>query len=451
MTRLSRRAVLRGVASGLAVSLALPTLEAMLDARGARADGAPDAPFFGLFFWANGTPWHAAHGAEQAGPPDLWTPASIGAGYAPSPLLAPLARHAPTVITGLRPQTDVPASPPGQGDGHMRGFMVALTGDRPRSEGFDHPSHTLTALRPSIDQVVARDPAFYGRAPARFRSVHVGVSEARFHDYGHWNAISYNGPGSQNLPISSIDQLFSMLFDVPSDAAATLRRARLLDAVAEDAASLRARLGASDRQRLDEHLSHIDEIGRRLELSTGAGCARPALPADGDLATRADALGQLLAVAVHCDLTRCFTFMLTSPATVHSFTNVGVADGMHKVCHDGGWEAVRAITAHQMECFARVLDRFAERTDPGGASLLDRAVILGTSEYGEGYKHSNEEHPVLLVGGGQGRLARGVHARQPGGNLAAAHLTALRALGLPYDAWGWSGSETRDAVPGVLT
>ncbi len=450
MKRLSRRAMLRGVASGVAVSLALPPLEAMLGARGAFADGSASGPFFGLFFWANGTPWHAGHGAEQAGHPDLWTPPSIGPGHAPSELLAPLSRHSPTVITGLTPHTDVPDSPPGQGDGHMRGFMVALTGDRPRSEGFDHPSHTLTALRPSLDQVVARDPAFYGRTPSRFRSLHVGVSEARFHDYGHWNAISYNGPGSQNLPISSVAQLHAMLFGVPADAAATLRRAHLLDAVRDDASSLRARLGSGDRQRLDEHLEHLSEIRRRLELSTGALCTAPGLPSDGDLLTRADALAQLLAVAVHCDLTRVFTFMLTSPASVHSFTDLGVPDGMHKVCHDGGWEQVRAITLQQMTCFARVLDRFAERADPGGTSLLDRGVVFGTSEYGEGFKHGNAEHPVLFAGGGAGRLARGVHARVPGGNLADAHLTALQALGLGTTEWGWNGGQTRDVVAGVL-
>jgi hypothetical protein len=40
----------------------------------------------------------------------------------------------------------------------MRGFMVSLTGDRPQPETFDHSSHTLTALRPTLDQYVARHP-----------------------------------------------------------------------------------------------------------------------------------------------------------------------------------------------------------------------------------------------------------------------------------------------------
>ena len=68
MTRhqLSRRTFLKGCLAGATVSLGLPTFEAMLDDRGAFADGTQREPFFGLFYWANGTPWHAAHGQEQA-------------------------------------------------------------------------------------------------------------------------------------------------------------------------------------------------------------------------------------------------------------------------------------------------------------------------------------------------------------------------------------------------
>ena len=442
--------MLRGALGGAAVALALPPLEAMLTPAQVRAGGMSAPPFFGVFFWANGVPWHAAHGAEQAAYADVWTPPSVGAGYAPSELLMPLMRHRPSIATGLTPHTEVPASPGGQSDGHMRGFMVAMTGDRIRPEGFDHPSHTLTALRPSIDQVVARDPRFYSGAASRFRSLHVSVSGARFHDYGHWNAISYNGPGSNNLPVTSVGQLYGLLFDVPPDADETLRRARLLDAVREDAASLRVRLGTGDRARLDEHLDHLAEIGRRLESSTGATCMAPAMPTDGDLSARASAMASLLAVAVRCDLTRCFTFMLTSPASTHVFSDLGVPDGLHKTCHDGHWDRVRTVTRRHMEIFAQVCDRFEEQSDPMGGTLMDRAVMLGLSEYGEGWKHSVAEMPALLVGGGAGALARGVHVREPGGNYAKVHMTALRALGLDRESWGWNGGQTSEHLSGIL-
>ncbi len=451
-TFLSRRTMLRGVTGGATVGLALPLLDAMLDGNGARADGLHDGPIFGLFYWANGMPWHAGHGALQAstGQPDLWTPAATGPGYAPSELLTPLVAHQPTVATGLTPHTEVPQTPPGQEDGHMRGFMVALTGDRIRPEGFDHPSHTLTALRPSLDQFVAKHPEFYGNDLPRFRSLVVGASPARFHDYGHWNAISYNGPDSLNQPILDPAQLYDLLFAVPQDLPTVARRAALLDAVIEDADGLKQRLGMVDRIRVDEHLAHLDEIQRRLEL-TSAPCLGPSQPADTpDLLVKTQIMGNLLGVALGCGLTRVFSFMLTSPASTHVFSNLGVANDMHSTCHAGEWQQVRDVTHYHMQAFALLLDELAAGVDPTGTSLMDRAVVFGTSEYGEGWQHSVAEMPALLVGGGGGALQRGVHVRDPGGNFSKVHVTLLRALGLDTPSFGFNGGETSDALPGFL-
>ncbi len=332
----------------------------------------------------------------------------------------------------------------------MRGFMVAMTGDRIRPEGFDHPSQTLTALRPSLDQYVAKHPNFYGRNPPPYRSLVLGVSEARFHDYGHWNAISYNGPDSLNLPISSPNQLWSLLFDIPDDFEALERRANVLDAVLEDANALRAKLGPRDQIRLDDHLAHINEVQRRLEL-IGVSCEPGAQPAEpDDLMEKTRVMGELLAMALGCGITRAFSFMLTSPATTHIFSNLGVPDGMHKTCHDGYWDRVNAITAYQMQCFSIFMDQLQAVVDPAGVSLMDRAAILGTSEYGEGWQHSVSEMPVVLAGGACGNLNRGVHVRDPGGNYSTAHVTLLRALGLPTPSFGWNGGETSDAISGIL-
>ncbi|MCH9684701.1 MAG: DUF1552 domain-containing protein [Deltaproteobacteria bacterium] len=449
---LSRRTMLRGAAGGAMVSLALPPLEAMLGTHGAWADGTDDQPIFGVFFWANGLPWHAAHGADQAaaGHPDLWTPAQTGPGYTPTELLLPLAAHEVSLVTGLQPHTDIPSVPGGQGDGHMRGFMVALTSDRPRSEGFDHPSHTLTARRPSLDQYIAKHDEFYGNDVPRFRSLVMGVSEARFHDYGHWNAISYNGPDSLNQPVQDPAQLYNLLFDVPADTASLERRVSLLDTVMEDANDLRARLGAADRIRLDEHLAHMDEIQRRLELSVTA-CDDPGAPGSSeDLIVKTELMADLLARGLLCGLSRVFSFMLTSPATTHVFSNLGVPDGMHKTCHDGVWQRVRDITEYQMQAFARLLDIMQETVDPTGVSLLDRMLVMGTSEYGEGWIHGAAEHPMVFAGRACGAINPGVHERIDGGNISTAHVTMLRALGIDTPSYGFNGGETSEHLSGIL-
>jgi hypothetical protein len=445
---LSRRTLLRGMAGSLSVGLALPALEAMREPKTASAAALP--PIFGVFFWGGGLPWHAGHGAEQAVGTDLWTPSGTGPNYTPSELLAPLAPYMPSVATGLTPHTEVPPSPPGQEDGHMRGFMVSLTGDRIRPEGFDHPSHTLTALRPTLDQYVAKHPDFYKSDAPKYSSLVLGVSPARFHDYGHWNAISYNGPDSVNLPIMDPVQLYNLLFSVPADVDLLARRASLLDAVKDDANSLKLRLGSKDRERLESHLDHLNAVQHRLEL-TQVACEDPGVPSPTEeLIAKAGLMGDLLGHALACNLTRAFSFMLTSPATTHVFSNLNVANDFHTTVHNGEWANARAVHLYQMQAFAAMLSKLDALVDTEGATILDRSAIFGLSEYGEGFKHSVSEMPALIVGGCNGALRRGVHTRDVGGNISKVHVTLLRALGIETPSFGFNGGETTEAVSGFL-
>lgn len=449
---LPRRTFLRGALATGAVALGLPPLEAMLGSNGAFADGTPKSPIFGVFFWANGLPWNDKHtqsavpdgGFNPAVNVDLWTPGTTGAGYAPSPLLSPLANHQVSVITGLTPKTNYVTG--GETDGHMRGFMVALTSDRVNPKGFYHNSHTLTSERESLDQFVAKNKQFYAAGVPRFRSLVLGVSPARFHQYGHWNSISYNGPNSLNPPIMAPDQLYNLLFSVPGDATTIERRAKLLDAVMDDYHSLKVKLGAGDRARLEAHLEHIDEVQRRLELSTQA-CEGPgqAPGASSDMHVETATMADLLALGLKCGITRVFSFMLTSPATTHLFSNIsGVVNDMHTTCHAGSWAQVRDITTYQMQAFAILLDKLAAVEVAPGTSALDASIIYGTSEYGEGWKHGVQEMPVVLAGGGYGKLKKGVHVREPDGNMAKAHVTLLRGLGLDVPSYGFHDSETSE-------
>lgn len=454
--KLDRRTMLRGILGGAACAVGLPLLDAMRNSNGtALADGLPLPKRFGVFFWANGLPWHGAHG--QPDKPDLWTPAATGAGYAPSALMEPLRgiHDRISVVTGLEPQTEVPPSPDGQGDGHMRGAAVALTSDRCRSEGFNHPSHVFAFNRPTIDQVIANTASFNGPAGAgtqpRFKSIELGVSRALFHGYGHWMAISHAGPDKLNLPITSSVDLWKHMFGVPTDTALLERRAGLLDAVSDDAKRLSLRLGVKDRERLDAHMQHLTELQKRLRATT-ATCKLPAAPGgrSEDLKAELETQTRLLAVALQCDLTRVFSMMYTSPASNHVFGNLGVGAGMHQVCHDGNYNAVKAITTYHMQSLRIFLDVFASTPDIDGMSLLDTSLILATSEYGEGYKHHPKEHPVMLCGGARGGHKVGQHVRIPGGNLSRVHLTILRALGIEAKSYGFNGAATTEVVPGLV-
>jgi hypothetical protein len=242
-----------------------------------------------------------------------------------------------------------------------------------------------------------------------------------------------------------------VFFSMPSgDDDQGIRRSRLLDSVLADARSLTRRLGSNDRQRLARHLDGIRALQRRID-SASPNCDMPERPSDGgDLLGKTRVMADLLALALDCGLTRCFFFMLTSPASTHIFSNLGVPDGMHKTCHDGHWERVRDITRYQMEAYAVFLDALS-RPRADGSTLLDHGLVYGTSEYGEGWKHSVKELPVVIAGQAGGHFRENMHIRKVDGNLAEAQLTAFKAIGLDIDQFGWNGAETGTVFGELLT
>ncbi len=465
---ISRRTVLRGMLGGSTFALGLPLLEPMLDVNGtALAQGAALAKRYGMFFWGGGLPWNFRHKqpAREGNPepkdiPDLdtWTPSATGKGFEITPLMEPLARHKGnfSVVTGLEPHTDIPAMPGGQGDGHMRGVCTTLTGDQIRVAGFNHDAHIFAVSRPTFDQVIAKHPDFYTGGAPYFKSLELGMSKALFHDFGTWLAISHNAPESLNIPVIDPQAFFDQVFAVKPDFAEVARRTSMLDVVSEDIRRLQPRLGARDRQRLEEHLTHIGEIERRLQV-TQAACTNPSAPVgmfDGEssILAKLDVMGDILVAALRCDLTRVFTIAFTTPGSQCAINAAGEVGGvgakeMHAALHEGVRDVSVGATKLHMTAFAMLLDKLTAEVDVNGQTLLDSSCILGTSEYGEGYTHSNKETPVVIAGKAGGSLDPGWHVRDEGGNYSRAHLTILRALGINEPSFGFNGAQTSNVLP----
>jgi hypothetical protein len=167
---ISRRAVLKGALGGSVLTMGLPLLEQMLNGHGTALAACGALPKrYGLFFWAHGLPLNYRHNATsaleagnqnldyKATNPDLWTPATTGTNWQLTDLLTPLAKHKANinVVTGTDVKTVVV---PGQTDGHLRGAAVALTADRPNSEGFDQGTSRARVNRPTLDRFIATHP-----------------------------------------------------------------------------------------------------------------------------------------------------------------------------------------------------------------------------------------------------------------------------------------------------
>jgi hypothetical protein len=432
-TRIHRRTFLRGsLGAGLSVGIGLPLLEAMLNGNGTALAQNQALPLrFGVFFWGNG------RGVEA----DKWTPQGTGATWTPSVELAPLmdVKDYVSVVTGLSARL---ANSP---QGHHDGSVAILSGYDFIAQPANNAPYRSTFAKPSIDQLAA---AKLG-ADSAFKSLEIGISTRIVNGEGTTlQYISHNGPDSANPPEASPKALFDRLFAKPvmadgSKVGEALRalRASVLDTVVDDLNALGKRVSTADRTRLEQHTESIRAIERRLESdpTLANACMQPTAPVDpgGDrnkepLAERMQAMSDLLAVAMSCDLSRVFSIQFTGSAANPVLWQVGADRGNHDLSHDGAatQDLLQASTVFTMEQFAYLVRKLRDTPD-GAGNLLDSFALLATSDHSDGSTHSINDYPVVIAGRAGGALVHpGIHYAGKSEHTNKALLTLLRAVGV---------------------
>jgi hypothetical protein len=454
-----RRAVLRGLLRGAAVTLALPPLEAMLNPHGtAFADGTAIPRRFGVWFFGDGVRR------------ERWTPSRVGADWPSTDELAPVASAA------LKPYVSVVSGMNAMGSSYVHAgpASAVLTGT-----GLVHAEGDAgTPEGPSIDVIVAKQIA--GNTPF----AHLETGLYTFLGNGSaYQAISHNGPDAPNRAELDARKLYASLFGPGSPGAqrdgtgATLvdhvvtNRRSALDAVLADCTSLRGRLGAKDRARLDQHCESVRAIEKRLatQPTSVAACTKPDAPtnitdAKASYSLYANAgvdaalfkevnltMSGLIAHALACDLTRVFTHCYTNPASHWHFKTDGWDESFHVLTHDeaGDQPLVHRGVVLTMQALADTLTVF-ENTPIGAGNLLDYLSLLVTSDCAVGKSHDPNDYPVLLVGKAGGALKGNVHFRSNGESVTRATLTAARAAGATLDAFGTGAQRATTSVSEVL-
>jgi hypothetical protein len=424
---LSRRTFLRG--AGAAV--ALPFLDAMVPAF-ARAQSGPRAKRF--------LGWYVPNGIRMS----AWTPATTGPLGTLPPILQPLANVRSEVLV----LSNLANTPPdaGIGGGHVNGTGVFLT--------CTNIANTDPSRGASLDQVIAQ--AIGGETP--LPSIQLGSeagSSAGSCDGAscvYSRNISMAAQGSalakETDPRAAFDRLFQTA-DARLSAEEQERRRRqrlsILDAVREDAVRLRLDLGPSDRRKLDEFLTGVRELERRIATNVGAACTATRPEASDDYPARVRALLDVLVLAFRCDMTRVATFMLGNSGSGRSHAFVGAPEGHHDYSHHQNdpvkLAAIQAIDTWEVAQFAYVLEQLAAIPEPGG-SVLDTTLAYFSSEIQDGDRHNRTDLPILLAGRGGGAVAPGRHlrwsTRRQVGDL---FLTVLHAFGIPRATFGQTGTQ----------
>jgi len=397
---LSRRSFLRGLAFARPVALALPPLEAMFNAAGTAyaADGAGAETRFVFWFNGNGIP-------EK-----YWIPSETGSDFVLTPCLSPLAtfRNDIHVITGI----DSPAARlPGPGNDHHRSMSALMTGTQFTGRG---------AGGASLDQVVA---ARIG-GNSRFRSLQVGVSQESFGESVQRNMswAGYDRPlPPEMLPHKLFDRLFGQ-----REIGWINRKKSVLDAVRQDTVGLKKQLGATDQQRLSEHLDSVRDVEKSIATLPPQYYKVDEPEYDGDMKDWpriAKLQSDLLAHAFITRQTRVASYMLTKCQGLTRFPWLGyTAARHHDYTHrdgkapgaDGpdGQRIMRDICRWHVEEFAYLLGKLRSIKE-GEKSLLDSTMLLYVHEHAEANDHKNNGLSMILAGHA-GRLRTGLHTRTTG-------------------------------------
>jgi hypothetical protein len=432
-TALSRRTLLRGTGT----LMALPLLEAMLP-RTVRAQTAAAPRRLAVFYVPCGI-----HMAK-------WTPSASGRGWAPTPTLQPLVpvKDDVLVLTGL---SHWPGRPELNGH-HAAGTAAFLTCARARKT-----AGTDIYVGISMDQVIAN----HLQGATRFPSLELGNDAGtgvRVCDANYSCAYAYNiawaGPSSprpkETRPRAVFHRLFAG-FD-PGESQAELEKRRayersILDFVREDARALQGRLGATDRRKLDEYLTSVRELERRLDAlePDGPVCQPGEAPVNtDDVRAKTQVMMDLIVLAFQCDLTRVVTFMLGNARSDRVYDFLGLSDTHHTYSHhqrvQSNYDALAKIDRWEVEQYAYLLQRLKAVRETDGSTLLDSAFVYFGSEVEDGNSHGHSNMPVVVAGRGGGALTPGRHVRYSGEPLANLFISLMQGMGVNRSTFGADGT-----------
>lgn len=411
--RISRRTALRGFGTALALPLLDVMTPALRLAAAATSEGASLPKRMAFLFVPNGVnPYH-------------WSPQRLGYGYDLTSILEPLraVQDDVSVLTGLTHDKGR-ANGDGPGD-HARSASVFLTGAQPRKTSSGNIRSGI-----SVDQLAAQKLGLF----TKFPSLELGCESGRNTgncDSGYSCAYSHNiAWASPTTPLGKeIDPrlVFERLFGDQSKAAQSVQderaffRRSLLDYVSDDARRLQSKLGLRDQQKLDEYLTAVRAIERRIEIrevdNRAQAIAALAEKPDGipeDFGEHIRLMTDMMVLAFQSDLTRVATCMFGRAGSNRNYRMIDVPDGHHNLSHHGGnpekLEKIRKINHFHVQQFAYFLQRLKSIPE-GEGTLLDQCMIVYGSGLNDGNRHNNENLPVLLAGSGGGTIRPGRHIR----------------------------------------
>jgi hypothetical protein len=422
---LPRRTVLKG----LGTTLALPFLEAMLPPLHAATKAAHR---FQAFYVPNGMAM------------EYWTPKGEGKAFELAPIMEPLGAYKDQmlVLSGLKASWNYI---------HAGASGSFLTGT-PR--GGRNEIEIIADV--SIDQMLGKHFAQETQLASLEMSMdlpaNAGACTGNL-SCAYLDTLSWRSP-TQPLPMDwNPRTVFEKLFGDSGSTDRTARERRLkqhksiLDSVNGKLTDLKQELGPQDQGKVDEYTDAVRDVERRIQMAEQHGSIElPALEEplgappvfEDHLALMMD----LQVLALQSDLTRVISFMLSKEQSPRPYPQIGVPEAHHPLSHHNNdpalIERMSKINIYHAKLFSQYLAKLRATPD-GDGNLLDHMTILYGAGISNSNGHSGDNLPLMLMGGGAGRIKGGRHINFPNKpSTANLLLTIMDKMDYPVEKVGGS-------------
>jgi hypothetical protein len=277
-----------------------------------------------------------------------------------------------------------------------------------------------------------------------------------FHETNFSNAYSSHiSWQSADSPVPN-EMYPSLAFDSLFENGGQLRNTSVLDRVKDHAASMRGRISATDKIKLDEYLSSVRELERGIERmrtekdkadERAANARRPLAsmkrPEDGlpeDIRDHIRLMCDIIALGFQMDKTRVASLLLARDLSALYYPFLGVSKQHHGASHydtEDDYQRIVRFHVTQLLYLAQRLDGMKE----GESSVLDNSCLLFLSNMWSGTKHDNKKVPVVTVGGLGGKLQTGralnyFESGDDNRKLCSLYLGIMDRMGVRVDRFG---------------
>jgi hypothetical protein len=248
----------------------------------------------------------------------------------------------------------------------------------------------------------------------------------------------------------------SLAFDSLFDNQGTRRTLSILDRVKDQAAALNPQISNADKAKLDEYLTSVREVEKRIERTRSAkdkadGKARdrnqPTItmkrPDNGlpeDIREHMRLMCDIIALAFQTDKTRVATLLLCRDLSGLFYPFLNVRAAHHPTSHEDDSDNYERVTRYYVSQLAYLATKLSAMRE-GEKTVLDNSCLMFVSNMWSGSRHDSSKLPVLLVGGLGGTLETGrvldyTSKGDENRRLCGLYLSVMNRMGLKAQKFG---------------